>query len=207
MKFLFPHVPLLLLMATGARADVTTNSFETDFVLGTLTVQSSGGQVLNTYHDLYSLAISPALVSRIQADTTVPTFIQNNANLFATLTDFIFLTTGDVSAELLNQSGTLVDESPDSLSDGFTLVQNDLESIALGSVTSNNTNLLEQTVYLGLTGTNPSDPSQSVLADVIVGYYTESIVETVPTPEPAWTWLACLVLLPARLALRRTRAV
>jgi hypothetical protein len=180
--------------------------FNVDIVWGTLTVQSGSGAVLQTFNNLASSQTLPAdLASMIAADPIAPAFVQNNISQL--------VGTGESTSDFLNQPPNVfppvllsVSGSVGILSgDAFDLATNDLETIALGPVTATTPHptgeaaLNDQYVFPGV-GSNPD-----VGVIVNVNFFSDSVTETVATPEPSLLSLPVIALVSFGI-LRRRRA-
>jgi hypothetical protein len=190
----------ILFSAWPAVADPLLD-FNIDIVWGTLTVQTGSGAVLQTFNDLGSSQTLPTdLADLIAADPIAPAFVQGNISQLVgtgeSTLDFLDQPPNSFPPVLLSVSGTVSTLS----GNAFDLVTSDLESISFGPVTSTTPHptgeaaLNDQYV---LTGSNP------IPTIVNVNFFTDSVIETVATPEPAALALPALALLAMALVSRK----
>jgi hypothetical protein len=175
--------------------------FNIDIVCGTLTVETGSGAVLKMFNDLASSQTLPTdLANLIAADPIAPTCVQNNIGQlvgFGESTDgFLDQPPNSFPPVLLSVSGTVSTLSGDT----FDLVTSDLETISFGPVTgttphpTGEADLNDQYV---LSGPSP------IPTIVNVNFFTDSVIETVATPEPADLALPVLALLAFIATFRR----
>ena len=190
----------ILFSAWPAAADPLLD-FNIDIVWGTLTVQTGSGTVLQTFNDLGSSQTLPTdLADLIAADPIAPTYVQNNISQLVgtgeSTLDFLDQPPNSFPPVLLTVSGAVSTLSGDT----FNLVTNDLETLSFGPVTSTTPHptgeaaLNDQYV---LTGSNP------IPTIVNVNFFTDSVIETVATPEPAALALPALALLAMAFVARK----
>jgi hypothetical protein len=190
----------ILFSAWPAVADPLLD-FNIDIVWGTLTVQTGSGAVLQTFNDLGSSQTLPTdLADLIAADPIAPAFVQGNISQLVgtgeSTLDFLDQPPNSFPPVLLSVSGTVSTLS----GNAFDLVTSDLESISFGPVTSTTPHptgeaaLNDQYV---LTGSNP------IPTIVNVNFFTDSVIETVATPEPAALALPALALLAMAFVSRK----
>jgi hypothetical protein len=190
----------ILFSAWPALADPILD-FNIDIVWGTLTVRTGSGTVLQTFNDLGSSQTLPTDVADlIAADPIAPTYVQNNISQLVgtgeSTLDFLDQPPNSFPPVLLSVSGTVSTLSGDT----FDLVTNDLESISFGPVTSTTPHptgeaaLNDQYV---LTGSNP------IPTIVNVNFFTDSVIETIATPEPVAFALPALALLAMAFVARK----
>ena len=192
---------LVCVSALLAKADSLpgTTNVNVDVIMGTLTVQTAGGDVLDTFNDLYINETIPAdLATQIGADPIVPTYIQNNIGRFAVEDDYSFLDGSSFPQELLGVSGALSSLGLAVPADEFLIVPTDLASISLGPITSNTGVVAVANDQYEVIGANSmADPSE-IYGFINVNYYADSVVETVaaaPEPNPLTLLGAALVTL------------
>jgi hypothetical protein len=190
----------ILFSAWPAVADPLLD-FNIDIVWGTLTVQTGGGTVLQTFNDLGSSQTLPTdLADLIAADPIAPAYVQSNISQLVgtgeSTLDFLDQPPNSFPPVLLSVSGAV------SILSGhtFDLVTNDLETLSFGPVTSTTPQptgeaaLNDQYV---LTGSNP------IPTIVNVNFFTDSVIETVATPEPVVLALPALALLAMAFVARK----
>ena len=178
--------------------------FNVDIVWGTLTIQNGSGAVLQTFNNLASSQTLPSdLASLIAADPIAPAYVQYNISQLVgtgeTTFDFLDQPPNVFPPVLLSVSGSV-----DILSgDAFNLATNDLETIALGPITgttphpTGEADLNDQYVFPGI-GSNPD-----VAVIVNVNFFSDSVIETVATPEPSLLPLPLIVLVGVGIRRRR----
>lgn len=178
--------------------------FNIDLVWGTLTVQTGGGTVLQTFHDLGSSQTLPTdLANLIAADPIAPAYVQSNISQLVgtaeSTLDFLNQPPNSFPPVLLSVSGAVGILSGDT----FDLVTNDLETLSFGPVTSTTPHPTGEAplndLYV-LTGSNP------IPTIVNVNFFTDSVIETVATPEPVAPALPAIALLAMVFVARRRTA-
>jgi hypothetical protein len=181
------------------------DSFSMSVIMGTLEVETSTGTVLYTTNDLYVTngPIPDDLAAQIETDS-VPAYIQDNIALLAGGNDFDFLTTV-APPMLLSVDGSTGASAGTCFSYLCAAVEDDLESISLGPVTSATSSFLYSDAYF-ISGLN-SDQTEIADGVVNVNFAEDVVIETetsaVPEPKSA-LMIGCIVL---GLALfRRMRA-
>jgi hypothetical protein len=190
----------ILFSAWPAVADSLLD-FNIDIVWGTLTIQTGSGTVLQTFNDLGSSQTLPTdLAELIAADPIAPAYVQNNISQLVgtgeSTLDFLDQLPNSFPPVLLSVSGAASTLSGDT----FNLVTSDLETISFGPVTSTTPHptgeaaLNDQYV---LTGSNP------IPTIVNVNFFTDSVIETVATPEPVGFALPALALLAMAFVARK----
>lgn len=188
------------MQSAKADIDIETTNLNLDIIMGTLTVQTPGGDVLDRFSDLYLSETIPAdLASQIAADPLAPTYVQTNISLFVGETTFSYLDGSSFPQELLGVSGVLGTLTLPS-SDEFSIVPDDLASISLGAITSNTGVVPLADNVFEVIGLSP-DQTTEIDGFIDVNYYTASVVETVP--EPSCLALVSLGVLVAFRFVRR----
>jgi hypothetical protein len=184
--------------------DTNVIEFSVDVVLGTDTVETAGGAVVFAASDLAVSTVVPLdLAQAIASDPVVPSAIQNSIGSLVGTTGYPFLIAGGSSpTELLDHEGNVGTFSDDV----FTIVSNDLASVALGEVLKSESITLVGSDSYQIDGINPAT-SYDVTGWINVNFYTECLVESVP--EPA-TWGLVVVgvaaLMVAAAKFRRPKA-
>ncbi len=173
---------------------VQTTSFAIDALISTDTFETAGGAVLFTTAGVgYSEALSPGLVAKMAADSTLPALIQSTLSLIPQVSDYDFLTMTPVGISdyyVLNGVG------PASL--GFTgNLFSDVENalVAAGGPGYSPVTPLDGSavsaggfIYTGITASVPS-PWEG---DIIVQAFDQNIVEKAPAAVPEPETLALL---------------